>query len=163
MNKFKNSNGQHLLLALFFETSVDTDRPNVLYSLKDYDNNDLPSLHRLYLECNDPTEYSFAKKYFDGWTHWKKLIACNWFKPYLEAMREELEIKMKAEALNNIRYKAGENGKDGLAANKYILEKGYVDKDDKRGRPNKETIKREADKLFKDKEDILGDWQRLNG
>lgn len=142
---------------------MDTDRPNVLYSLKDYDNNDLPSLHRLYLECNDPTEYSFAKKYFDGWTHWKKLIACNWFKPYLEAMREELEIKMKAEALNNIRYKAGENGKDGLAANKYILEKGYVDKDDKRGRPSAATIKREADKLFKDKEDVIQDWNRLNG
>lgn len=162
-NRFKNTNGQHYLLALFFETATDSERANVVYTLKLEDHNGLPSLHRLYIECDDPTEYTFAKKYFDGWAHWKKLIACSWFKPYLEAMREELEIKMKADALNNIRYKAMENGKDGVTANKYLIEKGYVDKNDTRGRPSKETIKREADKLFKDKEDVIQDWNRLNG
>ena len=45
-NRFKNANGQHYLLALFFETATDSERANVVYTLKLEDHNGLPSLHR---------------------------------------------------------------------------------------------------------------------
>src|SRR5690606_3372668 len=125
------------------------DRDYVLYTLKLEDHQGFPSIHRLYVEAGDPTEYEFAKKYFDGWAHWKKIRECTWFKPYLEAIREELEIAIRSKALYELREKSNDP-KSGVQVNRYLLEGGWKDKDDKRGRPSKETIKREAEKIFKD-------------
>ena len=70
-NKFKNAVGAHLLKALFYEVSEDGTRVDCLYSLKQEDSPDIqdnsriyPSIHRLYVEMGDATEYEFAKKYF---------------------------------------------------------------------------------------------------
>lgn len=176
-NKFKNSMGAHLLQALFFETTIDfQNKADVLYTLKleDHDVTDvttgeakrLPSLHRLYVELEDASEYEFAKKYFDGWSHWKKLCECNWFKPYLAEMREELDVKLKARALNTLRSVAEDKtNKSSYMANKFIIEQGLGVKKDNRGRPSKDKIRAEAEKLFVTKSEVDEDFERitLNG
>lgn len=161
---FKNASGSHYLKALFYEEAIEEDRRYVLYSLKNYDNNGYPSIHQLFLKEDDPTEYRFAIKYFDSWHHWKMVRECAWFKPVYEAMKEELEIRLKSKAVADLRNIA-RDPKAAVQVNRYLIEKGYVDKEDTRGRPSKQKIKEEADKIFKDMEVIGSDYDRivLNG
>lgn len=144
-NRFKNDSGALLLKGIFFETQM-ADKSSVVYTLKDRDHEGFPSLYRLYMEANDPTEYKFATTCLDGWEHWERLSACNWFKPYIEAWRRELEVRMKSQALQRIMSEAKTNSRESFNANKYLLEKGWEPKDgqSKRGRPSKEEIKAEA-------------------
>jgi hypothetical protein len=79
------------------------------------------------MEEGDLTEYIFANKYLEDWNHWQRLCNCNWFKKdYLPRWRKELELKVKAEALNNIRFESRSNSKNAFAANKYLFERGVV-------------------------------------
>lgn len=142
--KFR-SGAAFYLNALFFEQTM-ADKSTVLYTLKDHDHNGYPSLYRLYMETNDPTEWRFATTYLDGWKHWELLQACVWFKPYIERWRRELELRMKSQALARIMAEAKTTNKESFSANKYLLEKGWEPKDtaSKRGRPSKEDIKQAA-------------------
>lgn len=155
-NKFKNSMGAHLLKQLFFELA-DTDRDRVLYTLKGEDHNGYPSLRRLYLEMGDETEFQFASTYFDGWPHWKKLNQCTWFSDHMKELREELSIKNMANHLSMVKSQAE---KGNFSATKYLINgewrpRGSV------GRPTKEKIKQEAEKLFMSQADINEDLDRL--
>lgn len=156
VNKFKNANGVLLLKQLFFETA-DTERSRVLYTLKNEDHEGYPSLRRLYLEQDDETEFFFAEAYFDGWHHWKKLLQCSWFLAQLEPIREELATRNAARNLREIR-KAAESGN--VSASRYLLEGGWKPKGSA-GRPTKQKIKQEAEKLFLDSQDIKEDLDRL--
>ena len=110
----------------------------------------------------DSSEYLFAQTYFDNYSHWKKLCACQWFKPYLDDMREELDLKLRARALNNLRDIAEDKAnKSNYLANKFIIDNGLAPKRDNRGRPSKEKIKQEADKLFKNSEEVDEDYNRI--
>ena len=143
-NKFKNDNGQLYLKALFFETTAG-DKSTVVYSLKEQDHMGYPSLYRLYMEENDPTEYRFATKFLNGWSHWEALTECTWFKPYVEAWRKELEVRMKSQSLARIMSEAKTGGRDAFVSNKYLLEKGWEkEPPSKRGRPTKAEIKEAA-------------------
>jgi hypothetical protein len=165
-NKFKSPVGSHYLKAIFFEEAVNVERPDVVYTLKvedhTYDGVFYPSLHKLYVDFEDPSEYEFCKKYLDGWSHWKKLIECNWFKPYLAAMREELDIKLRARAMNSLRVIAEDpSNKNHYMANKVIFDNGIAPKADNRGRPSKAKIKEEADKMFKANDEVNEDYDRI--
>lgn len=153
---FKSSNNIFYTKQLFYE-QADTDRSLVLYTLKNEDHMGYPSLRRLYLEENDPTEYRVATKYFAGWPHWKKLLDVSWFMDYISEYREELQIRMASEALVKIREKA--NSGD-YRANQYILEEGYAKKESV-GRPTKERIIREANKIADGRSDISEDFDRV--
>lgn len=154
---FRASNGVYYTKQLFYEFA-DSDKSYVLYTLKDQDYMGYPSLRRLYMEMDDQSEYQFANRYFAGWSHWKKLLRCPWFADYITEFREELQIRSSAAYLTSIRLKALEGN---LAANKYLLEQGWKDSKDKVGRPSKEKIKQEADKLFRDSSDISDDLERI--
>lgn len=158
---FRGSGGQWLLKALFFETAIEKDR--VLYTLKPEDHTvdgrTLPSLRRLFLEVGDDTGYLFAEKYLGGWPHWKRLMSCNWFVDYLDDIREEMAAKQAAESKMRIREIAlDKKDKGSLQANRLLLDgtKGQV------GRPSKESIKREAEKMFSDHSDIRDDLARIS-
>jgi hypothetical protein len=157
---FKNTSGAHYLQALFYETALEKNKDYVLYTLKQEDHKGYPSLHRLYVEADDPLEYEFAKKYFASWTHWKMVKACNWFKPYYDAMKEELDLSIHTRALKELRESA-EDPKNTVQVNKYLLDKGWEAKDDKRGRPSKKSIKEEADKMIKENDVVADDWGRI--
>ena len=166
-NPFRSPQNVPLTKALFFETTL-ADKSTVLYSLKEKDHTvdgkTYPSLYRLYMEANDPTEYAVATKYFDGWYHWEVLCRCSWFQPYVNRWRSELELRMKSKALHRIMGEAGTNSKNALAANKYLLEKGWEPKESpqsKRGRPSKEQIKQAASDLARAETTLLDDFSRI--
>ena len=141
---FKNTNNHYLLRALFLEESY-TDTSRVLYTLTNKDHErGYKSLYRLYMELKDPYEYDFANKYFDGWDHWEALCNTAWFKPHIKKWRRQLEIRLRSEALSRIFEEALSDSKNSYNANKFLVEKGWVDRaEGKRGRPTKEEIKNE--------------------
>lgn len=141
------------------------DKSGVVYTLKDRDHEGYPSLYRLYMEVDDPTEYTFAISHLDGWDHWETLTQCNWFKPYIDRWRKELEIRTKARALLQIRQKADSTDKEAYQAQKFLVNGGWKEKSTSRGagRPSKEDIKKEAQRLAQDSRDIDEDFNRVTG
>lgn len=137
--------GNPLLKGLFYETTL-SDKSSVVYTLKDRDHQGFPSLYRLYMEANDPTEWKFIKEHMASLDHWERLCACEWFKPYVERWRRELELKMKSEALARIHAASRTGGRDAYQASKFLVEKGWEPKEGqtKRGRPSKEEINKAA-------------------
>lgn len=164
ISKFTNASGKLRTLSLFWEMApFNSDGSECLYTLRDEDYKGLPSLKRLYLEEADPTEYGFANKYLANWDHWQRLIATDWFSPYVANWRSELELKLRAEALARLREEAASKGRNAYQANKFLVEGGWLPKETKkRGRPSKEAIKQEAIQLLDFEKAILDDHERLN-
>ena len=73
MSKFKDKQGKWLTQALFLEMGY---KPQAIFTLddedKEYNNKLYPSLKKLYLESDDPTEYKVSQ-HLGGWNHWKRL------------------------------------------------------------------------------------------
>lgn len=163
-NPFRSSTNQRLLKGLFYEQTL-ADKSSVVYTLKDKDHEGYPSLYRLYMETNDPTEWKFANKYLDGWEHWEMLLACTWFKPYADRWRKELELRMKSESLARIMTEAKTASKESFQANRYLLEKGWEPKASSthgRGRPSKDEVAKAAKEIAQTNSRVLEDFQRLN-
>ena len=131
-----------------------------MYTLKDRTYKDYPSIKELYLEMNDETEYLFAKTYFDGWTHWKKLCECSWFISHLRDWRDEAEARAKAIELKTLR-EASSAGN--ISAAKYLLEKGWDKNKNSVGRPTKAAINQKAQEMFDDRNVINLDFKRISG
>lgn len=166
-NKFKNAVGAHLLKPIFYEYD-NSEHLQSVYTLKEYDHEVngviYPSLRRLYVEAEDPTEYEFATQYLDGWVHWKKLANSSFFQPYLKEWREELEVRLRAKALNRIKTRALSGDKDSHQADKILLSGGWKTEEEKnRGRPSKNKIQEEANKLFTQRTEFDDDHERIFG
>lgn len=158
---FKNASGAFYLQALFYETTG-ADKSTVLFTLKDRDHEGFPSLHRLYLDCNDPTEHRFAVTHLDGWAHWERLCECPWFSPYLDQMRKELDLRIKSQALSRIISIAQSGAKEALTANRFLIETDLRSaSQERRGRPKKNNKAVEARKLSELKDLITEDAKRL--
>lgn len=157
---FKGGNGVYLTKQLFYETA-EGEKENVLYTLKDEDHLGYPSIRRLYVETGDLSEYHFATTYFASWRHYQRLLAADWFRSVIEEAREELSVKLAAENLANISAKARAGD---LKANQYLLERKWIDKKDSVnpvGRPSKEAIKKEAEKIVGSALEVEEDLSRL--
>ena len=159
--QFKNHQGVRYLKGLFFEETL-ADKSTVIYTLKDRDHEGFPSLYRLYMETNDPTEWRFAMKYLDGWDHWERLCESPWFKPYIERWRRELQLRVASESLARIMAESKTNSRDSFTANRYLLERGWEPKDSKKaGRPSKDSIRAEAKRMASETTQVSDDFQRL--
>lgn len=156
--------GMQLLQALFFETTP-ADKTNVVYTLKTEDHLGYPSLYRLYMEADDPTEYTFAVQYLDGWSHWEKLCECSWFKDHVTQWRKELELRTRATSLKAIREIAASDPKQALLANKFLVSAGWKDAPEKRraGAPSKEDVRQEAHRIASTEKTINEDFDRITG
>jgi len=159
--KLIDTQGRPLTQSLFLEMGYRTEF--AIYTLKDYDHTYkngtvYPSLKKLYLEMQDPTEYDFANKYLLGWSHWKRLNANKELEPYFEQWREELEIKLRAQGVREMidQAKSGTS----FQASKWKAEKGWGEK--VAGRPTKEAIKREAAIQAKINDEFKDDFERLD-
>lgn len=163
-NKFKNSNGVLLLREMFWEHAQ--DKTNAVYTIKDEDHEVdgivYPSLYRLYMAKNDPTEYLFAMEYLDGWAHFTALSQASFFVPLITRWREELELRFRANALLAIHEMASKGGRDGFQAAKYIADGTYAGK--KRsgaGRPSKAEIDATASEILQERKRQEEDYLRL--
>jgi hypothetical protein len=140
-SKLKDSRGRPLTQSLFLEIGYSDFAVYSIDQDEDYEYNGkvYPSLKRLYLECGDPTEYSFAQKYLLGWKHWQRLKANKVLNKRFSEWEEELEVKLRSEGVRE----AIEQAKGGtFQAAKWVADRGW----DKRaaGRPSKEEIEKES-------------------
>lgn len=159
-SKFKSAHNHYKLKTLFFEYNGPGE--DTLYTLSNEDYTCLsngktyPSVRRLYLELQDPTEYRVATELFGGYDHWQLLVNAKWFGHELDKWRKELELKMRSEALGHLIQSASLNSKDSFAARKFIIEGGW--KPDKKG---EKKVKQEVvDNTFSDKR-LKQDAERL--
>lgn len=162
-SEFRLANRKRLLKGLFYETTG-SDKTGVKYTLKDEDHLGYPSLSRLYLSMEDPTEYNFAITHLESWDHWQMLCATAWFKPFISKWRIELEVKIKSEAIANIRAEAKAKSKGSFAANKWLVEKGWEPKEGQtrtRGRPTKDQINQAANELASESLRLQEDLERI--
>lgn len=137
----KDVKGRPLTQSLFLEINYD---PEVaVYTLKDYDHEYdgkiYPSLKRLYLNMEDPVEYEFASTYLLGWKHWLRICENKLFKDTVEEWREELQLKIRSQAIKDIIDMTADE--KSFQAAKWLADRGW----DKRraGRPSKEEIAKE--------------------
>lgn len=160
-DKFRIDTGQRLLRGLFYETTL-ADKTGVVYTLKDRDHLGYPSLYRLYMETDDPTEYVFATTHLESWDHWERLCKCTWFKPYVTRWRRELELRTRARALAQIKTAASAGTKDSFQAQKFLVSSGWKSPEtNRRGRPSKEEIAAEANRIAIDKSALDEDLARI--
>lgn len=148
--------------SLFLETSyADTDF--VQYTLKPrdhvYKGKKLPSIKRLFLEMEDPTEYNFSYKYFLDWDHWQQIKKNKLIAEYMKGWEEELEIRARARGITAMFDLALDGEKPNFQAAKYLADKGW----DKRpaGRPTKEAVQRETKMQARMMDEFSSDLQRM--
>lgn len=119
--------------ALFLELGYQKE---AIYTLKEvdheYEDKIYPSIKRLYLEMNDPTEYNFATTYFIGWSHWMRICENKAIRKHIDEWREELEIKLRAKAVEQVMLEAS---KGSFQASKWLADRGWSNRG--AGRPSK--------------------------
>lgn len=175
-----------MLRGLFYETLAQDPITNALiaddvghrpiFTLKTYDHeipmesifyrhggvNSLRSLYQIYLQAADPTEYKFAVDTFGNYEHWKALIDCEFFKEYLNEMRETLALKLDSQTVE-VAKKIVER-KDhpqSLQAAKWLNSLVKQKVAPKRGRPSKDEVQGELLRQVNAQKDFLEDQKRL--
>lgn len=153
-----DSKGHPYTQSLFLEIGYDTDV--AVYTLKEndhtYKGKSYPSIRRLYLELEDPTEYTFANTYFMGWKHWQRICDNALVRKHIEEWREELELKMRAEIVVAMKKAAREGN---FQASKWMADKNWENRAP--GRPSKGEKEAQRKIDSNDHEDYMDDAERL--
>jgi len=98
----------------------------------------LDEFRNLYLSENDPTEYKFAIKILGSWDHWQKMTESPSLSLYINKWREELEIKIKSDAIRDIvEFSKADKG---FQAAKWLADGEWNKR--KAGRPTKAEVER---------------------
>lgn len=159
MDKFKDSKGALLTQSLIWDFRFDRER--ALYTVRDEDydleGRILPSLKKLYLECEDPTEYEFATTYFYSWKHWQRIVNNKMMAPHIEEWREELAIKLMSKGIKGVIEQSYTD--KGYQAAKWLAEKGWVDK--RVGRPTNTDVENERKQAARLKDQFADDFERV--
>lgn len=144
IDSLRDSQGRMRTVSLFVDAplaSVSAEVP--VYALRAGKYKGCPSLKDIYLEIADPTEYDFALRALGSWEAWQRLSGPDgpeWFRPYVTAWRDELEVKLRREAFLHMR----ELAKNKTDAAKWIAEGKWETR--RAGRPSKEEQQRELRK-----------------
>lgn len=137
-SRLVDGQGKPLTQSLFLEIGY-TDFS--VYTLKDidyeYNGNTYPSLKRLYLEMEDPTEYEFANTHLLGWKHWQRLCENKQIAKHIDEWRLELEYKLRSKAVKMMLNSAHSGN---YQAAKWFADRGWSNRG--AGRPSKEDIER---------------------
>lgn len=157
--KMIDERGKFLTLALFLEVYYD---PKVaIYTFKevdyDYKGKKFLSLKKLYLDMADPTEYDFAEAYLCGWRHWKRLVENQVIGKHIEEWREELEQKLRAQAVRGMASAAATGNYQAI---RWLADRGWNTRG--AGRPSKADVERETRIEEKIGEEFSADILRLN-
>jgi hypothetical protein len=132
--------GRPLTQSLFLEVGYNE---MAVYTLKDIDwewkGKIYPSMKRLYLIEEDPTEYTFANKYLLGWNHWQRLCNNKLTRKHIDEWRDELEMKLRSRAVQEMMAMAR---KGNAGASKWLADKGWAKRG--AGRPTTAEVDREV-------------------
>lgn len=163
LESLKDSKGRWRTQSLFLETSYQsTSEAAPLYTMRPHDHEaqNLPSFRRLYLEIADPTEYRQATQLLGGWSHWQALLGSKWFKDYIEEIRDELDVKLKSEAIMQALGILRDPEKLNTQTYQFFAEGKYQPKRGK-GRPSNEEVASEARRRADVAERVRADAERL--
>jgi hypothetical protein len=161
--QLKGSNGKFLTESLFWETSRDRNTYKPHFTLKPLAHKGYPSLKLLYLQYQDPTEYTFAIGVFGSWQHWELLTSLDWFKPHIEEWRKELTVLLQSSAARaalDVLSDADAPAATKMQAARYIADQGWKPKAQK-GRPKKAEVQKEARAMAETKSRVDSDFKRL--
>ena len=149
--------GRWRTLSLFIEFPQDGYEP--IWTLRETTWKDYPSLREIYLSyAHVPgNEYNFAQEVIGSWDHWNRLCRSHIAKD-ITSWREELDIKLKANAIKNIIATSKEGGASGTTAAKYLADKGYAAT---RGRPSKAEKEALAKQESRSNNDLDDDLERV--
>ena len=138
-SKFRDERGNYITQSLFLEVGYDTEKAVYTFSSQDkeYKGRTYPSLRRLYMEVADPTEYAFAEQYLADWEHWNRICNNKLLMENIKPWREELEVKLRSQAVRN----GLKMAEDNFNAAKWAADGGW--KGAKVGRPSKEESAKE--------------------
>ena len=126
--QLKGGNNKTIGSGLFIELSYD-DLTHVVWTLKEHEHEKgYPSFHALYMSyCeDDPTEYTLATEVFGSWPAWEIISSQQAVGKYIKQYRDEVVVRIKSNAIKAIALEA-KNGKSSYAANKLLLDKGWLD------------------------------------
>ncbi len=158
-NKLKDSEGRPLTQGIFLEVGYNTDL--AVYTLKDedheYKGKVYPSLKALYLKHEDPTEYDFANQHLLGWNQWKRLLANKSIRKHIDEWREELELKLRSQAVQDIIQMSAEE--KGFQAARWLADRGWEKKG--AGRPKKDTSEHDSKMEKRLNDEFSADIYRL--
>lgn len=160
--KFRDTKNRLYTSALFKEVSAKPEL--ILYSLAREDN-EYPSLYKLYMEMGDLVEYDFATKYFESFQHWKQICGLEWFCTHIGDWREELELRFRAIALKSLINRSDTS----IEVAKYLLNNNWVAKlheanplVNNRGRPSKSEIKGHLQLITNNQIQEQKDYERIS-
>jgi hypothetical protein len=121
--KVRDTRGRYLTSAIFHETRHSLSPYTAVYTLAEESRYGLPSARQIYLDANDPTEYTAAVSLLGSWEHWQHLCGTSWFAPIVEQWREELKTRLLSEATKKIIELSGSyESSSALAAAKKLME-----------------------------------------
>lgn len=156
-NPFRDSIGNFRTQSLFLETNV-TDNAS-LFTLKDddyeKDGQTYPSLKRIYLSYDDPTEWQFVEEVFGNWRHWERICGNQVLLKYITQWRNELEIKLRSKGIRSV---IGLS-KDKESAAKWLAEGKWNPAG--RGRPSKDEVERQKRVASGIEQELNDHWTRL--
>jgi len=136
---FTDIGGRYKTQSLFLEIAYN---PEAVYTLKEQDHTWegklYPSLKRLYVEREDPTEYEFATEYLANWRHWQKLLENKVLRRHIDEWRDELEWRLRSKAARQMLREAE---KGNYQASKWFMDRGWMNRP--AGRPSKAEIEKE--------------------
>lgn len=145
LDTIRSPDGRLRTISLFVDAPVATTSTEVpVYALRAGKYKGCPSLKDIYMELSDPTEYDFAIEALGSWEAWQRLTGPDgpsWFAPYVNAWRDELEVKLRREAFLHMR----ELAKGKTDAAKWLAEGRWETR--KAGRPTKAEAQRELAKV----------------
>lgn len=154
-------NNRYRTDSLFYEFRRPGYTP--LWSIKedDHEVNGVvyPSLKKIYMEYDDPTEYSFAMDVFGSWKHWQQIFSTRFFQKQVALWREEMEIKLRSKGIRAVIQEVVD-GKAKMTAAKYLSDRGWLN-EEKKGRPSKKKIETEAKKIARIHEEVDEDLERM--
>jgi hypothetical protein len=128
--KFLDGSGKRVILGLFKEFARPDVKFKPVYTLQQW--------KEVFLDCRDPSEYSVAMALLGDWEHWQEVRNHALIKPHVDKWQAELEVKLRSEAIQQMKTHAKQPG--GTAAAKWLADKGYAQEATKKpvGRPKKE-------------------------
>lgn len=146
--KFLDGSGKRVILQLFKEFARPDVKFKPVYTLQEWKD--------VFLDCRDPSEYQPAQMLLGDWEHWLEVRNHVLIKPHVDKWQAELEVKLRSEAITQMKSHAKQPG--GTAAAKWLADKGYAEEGVKKavGRPKKEEVE-----LSPIPSRIAGDMARL--
>lgn len=148
--KFLDGSGKRVVLQLFKEFARSDVKFSPVFTLDEW--------KEAFLESRDPTEYQVAMKLLGCWEHWLEVREHPIIKPHIDKWHKELEVKLRSEAIEQMKKHAEQPG--GTAAAKWLAGKGYLSSAEpaKVGRPPKKI---EEENKQPNNARIQGDMARL--